>query len=420
MSVQDELIAVFKAQDWASKPFEKLRAYIDTEPDQIFPLCKRMLKELPKGGTFFDALESFLSKEEFEAMVPLSVEQLREKSTGSAESVISYCSLQFPHLLTPYLEELYELEPNNGSYYQYWPWRAADQKEINRLKSLIKMSEDFNTRSQAWECLLNTRTLDALAFCHENIDAEPTNNRIDFIGWSRSVGFQPYKDTFTPLHAPLTHHICFPKTYFQNADTPAWIMQDNHPTWKTHKAVASEVFGGQSDSECGYCGKALHRLFTLSSPKQLSLPISLSALEIGTCISCLGWEVEELFFQHDENGIPHSLPPGQKDIKPQFPSEPILQSNVTLSLTEDRWHFQDWALSNGRENLNRIGGLPSWIQYEQYPNCPKCQNVMAFIAQLDSELPLDDESYLLWGSGGICYLFWCDNCSISGSLWQCT
>ncbi|SUA50259.1 Uncharacterised protein [Paenibacillus thiaminolyticus] len=85
-----------------------------------------------------------------------------------------------------------------------------------------------------------------------------------------------------------------------------------------------------------------------------------------------------------------------------------------------RWRTQDWALSNGRENLCRIGGMPSWIQDAQYPSCPECRETMAFIAQLDSDLPLADGGEWMWGSGGIGYLFWCDCCKVSGHLWQCT
>jgi hypothetical protein len=43
---------------------------------------------------------------------------------------------------------------------------------------------------------------------------------------------------------------------------------------------------------------------------------------------------------------------------------------------------------------------------------------MHFLAQLDS-LDFADGSQWLWGSG-IAYMFWCDPCRISATIWQCT
>ena len=81
--------------------------------------------------------------------------------------------------------------------------------------------------------------------------------------------------------------------------------------------------------------------------------------------------------------------------------------------------MQDWAGSNGRQNLNRVGGEPTWIQDATYPRCPGCATTMPFIMQLDS-LDFADGSGWLWGSGGVLYVHWCGPCSISATFWQCT
>ena len=85
---------------------------------------------------------------------------------------------------------------------------------------------------------------------------------------------------------------------------------------------------------------------------------------------------------------------------------------------------QDWGLSNGRQNLHRIGGHPCWIQSAEYLECPLCENTMSFLFQLDSDLltkaPGSESREFLWGSGGICYAQWCDHCKVSEYLWQCT
>lgn len=102
-----------------------------------------------------------------------------------------------------------------------------------------------------------------------------------------------------------------------------------------------------------------------------------------------------------------------------FEADPLPATGVTMSATPARWQQQDWALSNGRENLNRIGGEPTWIQHPDDLRCPNCQRRMHIIAQLDS-IDFADGAQWLWGSGGIPYILWCDPCRTSATLWQCT
>lgn len=93
---------------------------------------------------------------------------------------------------------------------------------------------------------------------------------------------------------------------------------------------------------------------------------------------------------------------------------------VRLRVVPKRWHKQDWALSNGRQNLSRIGGEPSWIQGAQVPTCPICGEKMEFLMQLDSGLPSGEDGELLFGSGGILYVFWCEKSRVSAFFMQCT
>ena len=110
----------------------------------------------------------------------------------------------------------------------------------------------------------------------------------------------------------------------------------------------------------------------------------------------------------------------EEGCSPEFPAEALEQCFATIVKTPQRWFWQDWALSNSRENLNRIGGEPCWIQDAEYPTCPRCTTTMKFLFQLDSHLPTSDEGEWLWGSGGLCYGFWCNPCRVSAYLWQCT
>ncbi|MDI9682322.1 hypothetical protein QM334_36615, partial [Burkholderia cenocepacia] len=94
--------------------------------------------------------------------------------------------------------------------------------------------------------------------------------------------------------------------------------------------------------------------------------------------------------------------------------------DVDVFAAPARWAWQEWGESNGRQNLSRVGGPPSWVQSSWYPDCPDCGRKMRFAMQLDSELPQVDGGEWLWGSGGANYTFWCAPCRTSAHLWQCT
>jgi Domain of unknown function (DUF1963) len=63
-----------------------------------------------------------------------------------------------------------------------------------------------------------------------------------------------------------------------------------------------------------------------------------------------------------------------------------------------------WAKPPAGEH-HRIGGHPDFIQKEQHPRCPSCENALTFYAQLDS---LNDEFVL--GDVGMIYVFVCFDC----------
>ncbi|HEX8464230.1 MAG TPA: hypothetical protein VF627_06380, partial [Abditibacterium sp.] len=204
-------------------------------------------------------------------------------------------------------------------------------------------------------------------------------------------------------------------------------FRGNHPTWHLSNGVPTQRFGGAfPQAKCHLCGGALHHLLTLA-PLPENVGVSgLPSLALATCFSCLGWEESPLYFQHDKQGVPQPLPEAGKLRVPEFSSLPLEETLVQLTPTPARWHWQDWGLSNSRENLHRLGGHPCWIQNADYPKCRGCGQTMPFLLQLDSELPLQTaagtqvEDLMEWGSGGILYGFWCDACMISAFLWQCT
>jgi hypothetical protein len=127
-----------------------------------------------------------------------------------------------------------------------------------------------------------------------------------------------------------------------------------------------------------------------------------------------------LFYRHDTEGRPVPLNTMTSRLTPQFPARPLIETAARLVKTPSRWRWQDWALSNNRENLHRVGGHPCWVQEAEYPRCPDCAQTMSFLLQFDSHLPVSEGEEFLWGSGGIGYAFWCDRCRTSALHWQST
>ena len=418
MKMYEELVADFVARGWESNPLEKLLVILGEHPDQRLPLALLVLELIPDGCTFFDQLLSFLSETEFRELVDTAVRDLERGQSEVVDSVIAFASLQFPQLLTPHLREIFTNRPNLDTYYEEWPWRGADDREVSILKDIVRKQHDPEIQKRAWRCLIETRQTDLIEFARLHFDVmnEELN---EFSVYAQLAGFDSAASPARKLHDDLPHHITFPPDYFQD-DLPDWMKRSNHPTWTPQGEVfRSGRIGGPVEGQCGGCGGQLHLLLRIDDAGSL-LPVTVPNLELTTCLSCLGWEEERMYFKHDGSGRASSLTKEPSLRSPEFPAGPLKPSSISIAPTPPRWVVQDWALSNSRENLNRIAGAPSWVQDAEYPECPTCGAVMFFVAQLDSDLPTAEGSEWFWGSGGICYLFWCDPCRISANLWQCT
>lgn len=224
-------------------------------------------------------------------------------------------------------------------------------------------------------------------------------------------------------------HIGFPENYFTYSEPlpkgvsvapMGWFKKLTfHDTWNLprHPGLSCD-FGGSYKQECAICGGFLHHLVTL--PAIDGLPVTgLPQAVIVSCLSCLGWTEPRLFFRHEKSG--QVMPTGHSGgrIKPEFPAKSIRKATIILCETPVKWSHQPWGDST-HENLNRIGGRPSWVQDRESAKCPQCRKSMTFLAQLDSGLPTEDGKRWLWGSGGVLFIFWCDACKIDAQFLQCT
>ncbi|HBE70399.1 MAG TPA: hypothetical protein DDW52_19795, partial [Planctomycetaceae bacterium] len=236
--------------------------------------------------------------------------------------------------------------------------------------------------------------------------------------WLNQIGLEYSGGEYSRLCNQNPYHILFPDSFFADDARPDWLVEE-HPTWRLQSDSLTALFGGDSSLACKSCTGTLHRLIKFEPLPDEIVITGLSGLELAVCLSCLGWEEERMYFQHDAAGNPEHLFEGDVS-EPQFPVGPLKEATITFAQTPKRWYWQDWGLSNSRENLNRFGGEPCWVQDAEYPSCPSCKTTMEFLMQLDSDLPTADGDEWLWGSGGIGYVFWCDACKVSGYLWQCT
>ncbi len=367
------------------------------------------------SSTAIDAALALVPNESLQAVADAAVASLRAGSDprdSQAAQLVAGLSLQAPRTLRPYLEQLWDLAPNSQTYYACWPWRAASDDEIERLAARLHPSSDESER--AWQCLLETRTPHGWAVAVAAIgSAIPPGHHAD--ACLNLVGIEQRTGEIRRLVAEPTCHIEFPRGFLV---PPKWVGVTgllSYPSWHPGSEVlGTGRFGGEVDARCAVCCGPLHRLLAFDEAPA-NIP---EGLQVVTCLSCLGWSRPVLFFAHHGS----SVSPAGADLTKQQPEllgEALPETTVTIRRSPQRWRLQDWASSNDRENLNRVGGEPTWIQSPEFPACPDCQRTMRFLLQFDS-LEIEGGPWWLWGSGGILYAFWCDGCSLSATLWQCT
>jgi hypothetical protein len=359
----------------------------------------------------------------FPDIVVVALEHLRSQPENEvAEDILAYCSLQSVRSLHPHLDNLFNLAPNRRTYYACWPWRESGTLHFAYLRNVLEHDTEIQRRLRAWEALLETREPEAMQLAlgaAQQIGAqEQAHYRL------LGVGFEATRVGFRRLYAETVYHIIFPPGYVPVKRQPLMagrnFSREHHPTWQPAATEAPRMrFGGDSSSHCAYCGEALQHIITVE-PIPVTLPISgLERLELSTCLSCLGMEQPIIFYTHGQTGRPQQTEFAVARAKPEFAGEAFLPTEVQITQLSQRWHWQDHALSNGRENLHRIGGAPCWIQGPDYPTCPECGELMMFLFQVDSYLPTVEGNEWMWGDAGMYHCFWCYDCKVSGHLWQC-
>ena len=170
---------------------------------------------------------------------------------------------------------------------------------------------------------------------------------------------------------------------------------------------ARHQFGGKLEQPvaCPQCGGATNLMtqLGLSDPALPKTSLGQGKLPVFWCLDCLEWDA--VFF--DISGpAPKPFKPGGKTAKAgkiKAGEEDLPERRMTLVPVAD-------GKKAGRKS--KVGGLPTWIQMEETPDCPKCEKPMAFVLQLASD------SRISYGDMGMLYAFACPECSVAASLIQ--
>jgi hypothetical protein len=412
-----ELLRAFTERGWDCAPWKDASAIAREDPHAIVAL-ERAFLPLGKSHTFLTDVLAVLPDGDWPALVSDSLSALaRDPENALAQEIVHHAALQNPGALADHLPALFEIDELYRSYAGIWCFRAADDLTIKRLERALSAAnsakhpdakyraEYIDTRMRAFSALLHTGRPDAIRAAlaaAPRLGLDEKHCRY----WLQNENWELDGSALTRLYQEPPLHLAFPGGYLPAA--PEHFMRELNPTWAEPRAGDPLLrFGGASRLDCGVCGEKAHHL--------LSLP----DFELVTCLGCLGWCAPVMWTRHDPAGVALSVE-GSAKTRPEFPGAPLVEEKVALVALGPRWSRLDWGHSNSRQNLNRVGGAPSWVQNADYPNCEGCGKLTHFLMQLDSGLPTSGGGEHLWGSGGIAYVFVCRPCRRSAYLWQCT
>ncbi len=411
---ESTLIAEFKDKGWQVQQLYKRIFDLCANSEDIFSFCKLFLVEFEKGATIFDDSLSYVSEKQFAELIVLALAILKDKDNENAAEVIHYASLQFPELLHQHLELIFELKPNESSYYSDFPWRYLSSDSLAYYKErLVNPTSEKSEKQKLFNCLLETRDIKALQFAMQYAqETKLFDTAYYLIASLEEVGFTMRNGKIERYCSDTVKHFCFPSNYF-SINNPIQINKKQHPTWNLISKKNQYAFGGEINED-----SAFTHVVTLDSLILNTIGITgLEHLTLGVHINELN-ENGIVFYQHNTDGTPQVIGELLNDI--ELSESPIKATQILLADTPKRWRNQSWGSANGRENLFRFGGEPTWIQGASVLTCPICTEKMSFILQLDNDLPNIKNSEVYFGSGGMCYAFWCNKDKVSGYIMQCT
>jgi hypothetical protein len=124
--------------------------------------------------------------------------------------------------------------------------------------------------------------------------------------------------------------------------------------------------------------------------KRIKRKSNLEIIPIYCCFDCLEGNTINLKLEKNFKNI-------KKDKINTFPEEEL---DIVRSNDPDEI----------KEALIKIGSLPDWIQNDEFPKCPECDNYMIFVCQINSNEDISNGNDVqMFGDTGILYVFTCCN-----------
>lgn len=384
-------------------------------PNDIYSFTKAYLENYNSSSTLFDTSLSHITKGQFEELLEVALSILKKGENKLAQSVIDYAILQFPELM---IENLYEvLELKNEEYYNWSniPGRNFGEIQIeNLIEKFLNKDVSKIEKQKIFRVITQTRDLSsieiAFKYALENNLFEELFLKEYLIAVIECVGLTMYANSIVSYCPSKTYHFVFSNDFFSKSE-PIWLNKSEHPTWKFKASTKSFKFGGYIEKDLK---NPFFHIITFDKIPEGIKVTKLNMLTLGLHINLLNEYFGPFFYLHDADGKPSLIENGINYEIQYYNNDEYIEREVAFCLTPSRWEIQDWGMSNSRENLFRLGGEPTVIQSPEVLICPNCNEKMDFFMQLDSA------GDFFWGTGGMCYIYWCDKDNVSGFSYQCT
>jgi hypothetical protein len=104
----------------------------------------------------------------------------------------------------------------------------------------------------------------------------------------------------------------------------------------------------------------------------------------------------------------------------RFASVPLREIKINLQLPEPGTRKAPSEHDDLSAHRTKLGGKPDWIQADETPLCPDCNERETFICQIDSMDQSNDtgtQTYM-FGDAGMIYVFFCFECGETDSVYQ--
>ncbi|APZ93336.1 hypothetical protein [Fuerstiella marisgermanici] len=178
--------------------------------------------------------------------------------------------------------------------------------------------------------------------------------------------------------------------------------------------VSSAVeVGLRSEEKCPWCSRKLTSLFDIdaASEKVAFLNLMPRHWQVLTCDVCTAYGL--VYGKTTETGVEWHPANERPEYLPDESDDFDLLPECPLVLANQPRHFMESASWTGIPSgkFSQIGGLPTWVQDAEFPDCLDCSRKMVFIGQVSNE---DFDPMM----EGIFYAFICSDCGTTATHYQ--